>query len=127
MDDVTLIRLLAEGGSIEVFGHKKADGAWSFVSRMTNLDFDEEGNEIGTVGGVPRRCSDLAEVINGPWYILSPMVCHPELVDWFRQRYAAAMAARPDLFTGEIRVWRHRRWQRLFENPTSLWKEGDDF
>lgn len=125
-DDVTLIRLLAEGGSIEVFGHKKPDGSWSFVSRMTNLAFDEEGNETVTVGGAP-RCSDLSEVIAGPWYILSPRVCHPGLVDWFRQRYAAAMAARPDLFVGEIRERRHQRWQRLFENPTSLWKEGDDF
>ncbi len=127
MDDVTLIRLLAEGGSLEVFGNKTRGGSWSFRSRITNLDFDEEGNEIGTVGGVPRRCSDLAEVITGPWYILFPLRVHPDLVGWFRDRYDAAMAARPDLFRGEIRVWRHRRWQRLFENPTSLWKEGDDF
>jgi hypothetical protein len=126
MDDVTLIRLLAEGGSLEVFGHKKRDGSWSFRSRITNLDFDEEGNEIGTVGGVP-RCSDLSEVITGPWYILFPLRVHPELVDWFRQRYDAAMAARPDLFRGEIRERRHQRWQRLFENPSWLWREDGDF
>lgn len=127
MDDFTLIRLLAEGGSLEVFGYKTPDGSWSFRSRITNLDFDEEGNEIGTVGGVHTRCSDLSEVITGPWYILFPLKVHPDLVAWFRDRYDAAMAARPDLFRGEIRERRHLRWQRLFENPAILWREGDDF
>ncbi len=125
-NDSLLIHLRAEGGGVRVYGHKKPDGSWSFVSRMTNLDFDEEGNEIVTAAGAP-RCDDLAEVISGPWYIFSPRIVHPELVDWFRARYAAAMAARPDLFRGDIRERRHQRWQNLFENPSWLWREDGNF
>lgn len=44
-----LIRLLAEGSCVEIFGRKEPDGSWRFIGRGTNLDIEPDGNDSVSV------------------------------------------------------------------------------
>lgn len=125
--DPCVIRLAAEGGALEVFGRKEPDGSWSFIGRGTNLEIDDDGNDRVTVGGIP-RCRDLSEIVPSQWIIFVPFKVHPELREWFRQRYAAAVAALPDYRRESHDKYRHHKWQALFiSTPPDRWSEADAF
>ena len=88
------VRLLAEGGDIEVIGHQEPDGSWTFVGRVSNLDIDDDRNDRVTVGGFP-RLTDRAEALPPQWVTLTPILVHPDPRDWFREQYASAGATLP--------------------------------
>jgi hypothetical protein len=75
--DSCVIRLLVEGGAIEICGHKESAGSWTLVSRGTVLDIDEDGNESVRVSGVP-RANDLSDVVPSQWIIFDPRTVHPK-------------------------------------------------
>jgi len=125
MNEPCVIRLLAEGGAIEVFGRQEPDGAWSFVTVGMHIDIGDDGNDSVRVGGVPRT-TDLAECLPAPWILFSPIKVHPELRKWFRQRYDAAVAALPAGGRELHDSFRHHKWQALFAStPPDRWSEDD--
>lgn len=63
-----LIRLLAEGSCVEIFGRKEPDGSWRFIGRGTNLDIEPDGNDSVSVSGIP-YFHGLSEAL--------PMICGP--------------------------------------------------
>ena len=121
-----VIRLLVEGGAIEVFGHKGSGGSWTFVARGTSPDLDDDCNEVVHVSGVP-RATDLSEVVPSHWIIFYPRLVHPELRGWFRERYAAAVAAIPPHRRTSHDKYRHHKWQALFDStPPDRWSSDDE-
>jgi hypothetical protein len=123
-NDSLLVYLLAEGGGIRVFGHKKPNGSWSFLAHSTSLELDDDGNETVRVAGVP-RCSDLADALPDRWFLFQPWTVHPELVSWFRENYEAAVTQWPPYRRGVGGRLRDGRWRALFANPSSRWHEDD--
>lgn len=120
-----VVRLLAEGGVIQVFGRKEPDGSWIFSAQSQSLDLDDAGNERVVVGGSP-RVTDLAEVLPPSWVSYLPTQIHPDLRDWFRERYAAAVAALPESFRESQATFRHPKWQAIFEStPPDRWSSDD--
>jgi hypothetical protein len=124
--DPCVIRLLAEGGAVEVFGHKESGGSWTFVARGTALDLDDACNDVVRVSGVP-RATDLSDVVPSRWIIFYPRLVHPELRGWFRERYAAAVAALPSHRRAAHDQYRHSKWQALFDStPPDRWSSDDE-
>jgi hypothetical protein len=124
--DPCVIRLLVEGGAIEVFSRKESGGSWTFVARGTSLDLDDDGNEVARVGGVP-RATDLSDVVPSNWIIFYPRLVHPELRGWFRERYAAALAALPPHRRTSHDQYRNHKWQALFDStPPDRWSSDDE-
>jgi hypothetical protein len=124
--DPCVIRLLAEGGAIEVFGRKEPSGSWSFVAVGTALDLDDEGDDAVRVSGIP-RATDLSDVVPSQWIIFTPRVVHPELRGWFRERYEAAVAALPPHRQAAHYENRDHKWQALFEStPPDRWSSDDE-
>lgn len=120
--DPCVVRLLTEGGAIEVFGSNGVDGKWSFVGMATKLDDDLEPLHAG---GVPRT-NDLADILPPQWVVCTPTLIHPELRDWFRSRYDEAVAALPDWRRESHLQWRDRKWRALFESiPPARWSEQE--
>lgn len=117
IDDPGVIRLLAEGGCLEIHGHKGPDGSWRFVSRAMNLD----GEDSARAGGIP-WCKDLSEALPGShWIRFQPVYVHPDLRGWLRDRYDAALASLP-AYQREMHEYRHRKWQSLFDStPPDRW------
>lgn len=120
--DPCVVRLLAEGGLIEVFGRKEPDGWWTFIGRWGSLEVDDTGNDSVRVGGVPTS-RDLGKFLPTPWASLNPRRIHPELREWFRQHYDAAVAALPAHRQEshlEHRSWRKPYLKDQFEYGRSL-------
>lgn len=117
--DPCVVRLLTEGGAIEVFGRKLPDGSWSFIGRGTCLEIEDDGNDAMVVGGIP-RFTDLATALPPHWGFFTPSLVHPELRGWFRDRFDAAIAALP-----ASQMERRRcNWQALFSSmPPDRWSE----
>lgn len=124
--DPCVICLLAEGGAIEVCGHKEPTGSWSFVARGMALDIDDDGNDSVRVSGVPRT-TDLSDVLPSQWIIFTPRLVHPELRGWFRERYDAAVASLPPHRQVSHDQYRHPKWQALFDStPPDRWSSDDE-
>jgi hypothetical protein len=124
--DPCVIRLLAEGGAIEVFGRKESGGSWTFVTRGTCLEFDDDGNDVVRVSGVP-RATDLSDVVPSHWIIFYPRLVHPELRGWFRERYDAAVASLPPHRRASHDRSRHHKWHALFDSiPPDRWSSDDE-
>lgn len=122
--DPVVIRLLAEGGAIEAFGSKGVDGKWSFVGTATALDDDLEPVHAG---GAPRT-NDLADILPPQWVSLTPTLIQPDLREWFRSRYDAAVAALPEWRRESHLEWRDHKWRALFEStPPDRWSAEDEF
>lgn len=126
--DPCVIRLMAEGASIEIFGHKETDGCWRFIGRGMNMEIEDDGNDAVHVDGIP-WCRDLSAALpEGFWIKFIPMHVHPELRGWFRDRYEAAVASLPAYQREMHGEYRHRKWQALFEStPPDRWSEADAF
>lgn len=126
IEDACLIRLLAEGAGIELFGRKEPDGSWSFIGSAANMDIEDDGNDSVRVGGIP-RCKDLSEALpESLWIRFIPTYVHPELRAWFRSRYAAAVAALPEYQREMHYGYRHLKWQALFDStPPDRWSAED--
>jgi hypothetical protein len=125
--DPCVVRLMVEGGSIEIFGHKESDGSWSFMARCTSLVIEDDGNDDVTVSGMP-RFNDLAVGLPPQWIIFIPRLVHPELRDWFRDRYSAAVASLPQHLRESHMESRDRRWRALFAStPPDRWSKEDEF
>ncbi len=121
--DPCVIRLLAEGGALEAFGSKGADGKWSFVGTATAFDDDLEPVHAG---GIPRT-ADLAAIVPPQWVSLTPSLIHPDLRDWFRSRYDDAVAALPEWRRESHFRSREPKWSALFESmPPDRWSEDDE-
>lgn len=128
--DPCVIRLLAEGSCIEIFGHTEPDGSWRFIGRGMNLDIEPDGNDSVSVSGIP-YFRDLSEALpDNFWIKLTPSLVHPELRGWFRERYEAAKATLPDVRCGAeddeiaalVRNSRLGKWQRMFDStPPDRW------
>ena len=119
--DPRVIRLLAEGGAIEVFGRKKQDGSWRFIGRGTSVVIEEDGNDSVAVSGVP-ECSDLTNVVPRRWASLSPRLIHAELRSWFRDRYAESAALIHECLRGSHERFVAPKWRALFEStPPDEW------
>lgn len=125
--DPCVVRLLAEGGLIEVFGRKEPDGSWTFIGRWGSLDFDDSGNDSVRTGGVPTS-KDLGKFLPTQWTSLNPRKVHPELREWFRSRYEEAVAALPADRQESHLKYHHYKWQAMFDSTTpDRWSEEDDF
>lgn len=125
--DPCVVRLLAEGGSIEIFGSKEPDGEWGFVGRCSNVEITDDGNDAVTVSGVP-RCRDLAELVPSRWASLFPVRLHPDLRPWFRDRYESSIATLPAWQQESHEQTQGQRWRALFESaPPDRWSEEDEF
>jgi hypothetical protein len=125
--DPCVVRLLAEGGSIEIFGSKEPDGEWSFVGRCSNVEITDDGNDAVMVSGVP-RCRDLAELVPSRWASLFPVRLHPDLRPWFRDRYESSIAALPAWQQESHEQTQGHRWRALFESTApDRWSEEDEF
>jgi hypothetical protein len=122
--DPVVIRLLAEGGAIEVFGSKGPDSEWSFIGTATTLDDDLEPVHAGGVS----RTTDLTKILPPQWVVFTPTLIHPDLREWFRSRYDAAVAALPEWRRESHTQFRHGKWRALFEStPPDRWSQGDAF
>lgn len=126
IEDPCVIRIVAEGSCVEIFGHKEPDGSWRFISRCSNVEIEDDGNDSVSVGGIP-WCMDLSEALPDRFWIRCyPSQVHPELRGWFRDRYEAAVAS---LSAYERKIhgkYRHGKWQALFEStPPDRWS-GED-
>lgn len=125
--DPCVIRLLVEGGAIEVFGRTQPDGSWTFVGRGAALDISDDGHDAVRVRGIPRAI-DLSDVVPAEWIIFTPQLVHPELRGWFRERYAAAVASLPPHRRASHADYRHHKWQALFDStPPDRWSSDDEF
>jgi hypothetical protein len=122
--DPCVVRLLAEGGAIEVFGHKEPEG-WLFTARFTSLDIDDDGNESGRVSGIA-RFTDLADALPPQWITLCPRLVHPELRAWFQERYDDAVNSLPARRKQTHEQFRHHTWRALFESTAPDRWSGDD-
>jgi hypothetical protein len=128
IEDPCVIRLLAEGAGIQVFGRKDPDGTWSFIGYAATMEIEDDGDDSVRVGGIP-RCKNLSETLpDSYWIRFIPMYVHPELREWFRSRYDAAVATLPQ----HRREWhdtrRHHKWQAMFEStPPDRWSTEDTF
>jgi hypothetical protein len=121
-----VVRLLAEGGVIEVFGHKEPDGSWRFSARALSPELADERSDRVAVSGV-RVFTDLADFLPPHWVRYLPTRIHPELRGWFRERYAATVASMPEWFQESHATYRHPKWQALFEStPPDRWSRDDD-
>lgn len=112
MTNESVVRLLAEGGCFEVFGRKTADGKWLFSGRAITMGEDAEEWH----GASTPESSDLADFIPTIWPRLTPRLVHPELRQWFQERFDDA--ASPE----------HRRasWLALFAStPPDRWSESE--
>jgi hypothetical protein len=119
-----VVRLLAEGGAIEIFGSKGPDGEWSFIGTATALDDDLEPTHAG---GAPRT-NDLADILPPQWVSLTPTLIHPDLREWFRSRYNDAVAALPKWRRESHFRSREPKWRALFEStPPDRWSAEDEF
>lgn len=122
IEDPCVIRLLAEGATIQLFGRKEPDGTWSFIGYTGNIDIEDDGNDSVRVGGI-RRCKDLSAALpESLWIRFIPRYVHADLREWFRSHYDAAVAALPE----HQRKWhyesRHRRWKAMFDStPPDRW------
>lgn len=127
IEDPCVIRLLAEGAAIEVFGRKEPDGSWSFIGSTGTMDIEDDGNDSVRVGGIP-RCTDLAEALPAAsWIRFIPMHVHPELREWFRSHYDTAVASLPEGARAMHYERRHRKWQAMFEStPPDFWFSPED-
>lgn len=108
MENDLLVRLLAEGGCFEVFGRKSAEGQWLFSGRaITMRDDPDEWHGASTP-----ETSDLADFVPHIWPRLTPRFVHPELREWFRERFdEAASPERPRAY-----------WLALFAStPPDRW------
>lgn len=115
---ITVVRLLAEGGAIEVFGSKGPDGKWSFIGTATALDDDLEPIHAG---GVPRT-TDLADILPPQWVVFTPTLIHPELRGWFRSRYDEAVASLTEWRRESHLEWRDHKWRAVFgSTPPDRW------
>ena len=124
--DPCVVRLLAEGGAIEIFGHREPDGSWSFVGRVANLVFDDDGNDNVTVGGIP-RFTNLAEALPPNWVVLAPTLVHPDLRGWFHERYDAAVAALPEWRRETHERSRDSKWRAIFDStPPDRWRVEEE-
>jgi hypothetical protein len=125
-EDDCVIRLLAEGAGIDVRGRKEPDGSWSFVGYGGTMDIDEDGNDSVHLWGI-RRCKSLSEALpDNAWIRFMPTHVHPELREWFRSRYDAAVAALSEYERQRHDALHHRKWQALFNStPPDRW--SDDF
>jgi hypothetical protein len=122
--DPPVIRLCVEGGAIEIYGRKEPDGSWTFIGCGTNLEIEDDGNDRVTVGGIP-TAKTLDDALPSDWVIFNPTLVHPELREWFRNRYEQAVASLPD-YRRELHMeWRHRHWKALFDStpPDEFWGE----
>ena len=134
--DPCVIRLLAEGGAIEIFGHKEPDGSWLFIGRGTTLSIDDDGNDSVSVRGIP-YFRDLSEALpDALWIKLTPTLVHPELRGFFRERYEAAKATLPDVRCGDehdeifamLRESRLGKWESvLTSTPPDRWSDEESF
>ena len=69
---------------------------------------------------------DLAECLPASWIIFFPSKVHPDLHEWFRQRYDAAVAALPEHRRESHNNFRHLNWQALFAStPPDRWSQDD--
>lgn len=124
--DPCVVRLLAQGGSIDIFGHKEPDGSWSFVGRGSSLELDDDGNDSVTTSGIP-RFKDLAEGLPPQWLVFTPRLVHPELRDWFRDRYDAVVSSLPQHRRESHKEFRDGNWRALFySTPPDRWSEEDE-
>jgi len=122
IEDPCVIRLLAGGAGIQLFGRQEPDGTWSFIGSAGTMDIEDDGNDSVRVGGVP-RCKDLSEALpESYWSRFIPMHIHPDLRDWFRTHYDAAVASLPAYQREMHYQFHHRKWQALFDStPPDRW------
>lgn len=128
IDDPCVIRLLAEGAGIQLFGRKEPDGTWSFIGYAATMDIEDDGNDSVRVGGI-RRCADLSEALpDSYWIRFIPMLVHPELRESLRARYDAAVASLSDQEREMHFARRHGKWKVMFEStPPDFWSDEDTF
>jgi hypothetical protein len=132
--DPPVVRLLAEGACLQIHGHKEPDGSWRFIGTAMNLDILDDGNDAVRVGGIP-WCRELSEALpETAWIKFQPMLIHPELRGWFRDRYEAAKATLPEVRCGDehdelfatLRECRLRKWESVFAStPPDRWCAED--
>ena len=122
--DPCVIRLLAEGGAIEVFGSKGPDGEWSFIGTATTLDDDLEPVHAGGVS----RTTDLTKILPPQWVVFTPTLIHPDLRSWFRSRYDSAVASLPEWRRESHFRSREPKWLALFEpGPPDRWSQDNEY
>lgn len=123
-----VIRLLAEGASLEIFGRQQNDGSWRFRGLTTSLEIGDDGDDTVQVGGIPWYTELAAALPDALWIRCIPMQVHPALRGWFRDRYAAAVASLPASRRTMHAASRHGKWQAMFEStPPDRWSVEDGF
>jgi len=123
IDDPVVIRLIAEGASIAIHGHREPDGTWHFIGASAHLDIQEDGNDAVRVGGIP-WFTDLSQALPDSLWIKSiPRFVHPDLRGWFRGRYEKVMAA---IHPYDLEMYGSRlgRWRAMFDSvPPDQWSD----
>lgn len=122
IDAPCVIRLLAEGSCIEIFGRQEPDGSWWFIGQGLNLGIEDDGNDTVLVDGIP-RCRNLATALpDDLWIRFVPMHVHPALRGWFRDRYDATVAALPAHHREMHGGYRDGKWREMFDStPPDRW------
>lgn len=128
IEDPIVVRLLAEGGCIQIHGHKEPNGTWRFIGYAGTMDIEEDGNDSVRVGGVP-WCSALSQALpDDLWIRFIPMHVHPELRGWFRDHYEAALAKMSPARRERHHEYRHWKWQEMFDStPPDRWSVEETF
>lgn len=79
MNKVEIIELMAEGGSITVFG-KCEEGIWTFWNETDELIFDENDDEC-QIKNVSNHSETLSRALPSEFYMYTPNNVHPEFFE----------------------------------------------
>lgn len=83
---IVILKVLAEGGGLDLYGHLNSDGVWQF-SRDVNDSISEEPAISHASKLVDTWRGALKLLDKYPWHLLYPHEVHPEFAERIWQAY----------------------------------------
>jgi hypothetical protein len=104
-----------EGGGVEICG-TQSDGIWTFWTKGTSIDLDENDDEVWrSWSSKPGSSLDL--VMPKGWPLFHPIDIHCEFLEWFSENYDGAVLSLPQDLRRYQEKHRHGRWLKFLGMP----------